>query len=622
MSVLSKVVQRTWLTALACLIGATAAVAGPDVKPTPRDRAAPSSLALPARPVVWPSVPRLTLWWHGAQPAGGGQPAQPAQPASPTGTPQEETAAPAEPVPAEPAEPAPAEPAPVLEPSPPPARSAEAAPPPSDADVVAQAEAELEGAGQQEGEVVVVTGSAIERKETTTPAPVSVLDKAELDAAGVVGIGDILQNLPSQHNALNVQFNGSDGSTRVNLRGLGSARTLVLINGRRHVPGGLGANSSVDLSAIPLAVIKRIEVLRDGASAVYGSDAIGAFLNALESIRAVEGKLPVNLMFAVEGEEELGSPHFPEVIDRYEARMRRASGVIFPFNSQDGDGTVSMFLGVKGILYFEMEAKGSDRGGPVGAEIHGSYKAIVDSPALRLVQALAALTSKDGNTITVPGYYDAIRPPSEEEQRVLNGLLVGWAAREPGVRKTVGVKRWIEGWQGRETQLQLLFNTTLNIDGLVAGYTGEGSKTILPHRALAKLDSRLVPDQDPDTQLALIRRHLDSLGFTDIEIRKLSGYPPAQSSVEARLVRATIGVFSKHRFTPSVSPRLAGSAPYYVFTDRLKLPIVAVGLGHGTGAHAPNEIMVVEPAPGSRIAGLAEQEKFYVDLLYAAAEAR
>lgn len=347
-----------------------------------------------------------------------------------------------------------------------------------------------------------------------------------------------------------------------------------------------------------------------------------AFLNALESIRAVEGKLPVNLMFAAEGEEELGSPHFPEVIDKYEERMRKASGVLFPFHSQDAQGNVSMFLGVKGILYFEMEAKGGERGGPTVAEIHGSYKAIVDSPVLRLIQALAALTTADGNTITVPGYYDAIRPPSPEEQRVLNGLLAGWAAREPGMRKTIGVKRWIEGWQGRDTQLQLLFNTTLNVDGLVAGYTGEGSKTILPHKALAKVDSRLVPNQDPDAQLALIRRHLDSLGFTDIEIRKLSGYPPAQSSVEAPLVRAAIGVFARHGFTPTVSPRIAGSAPYYVFTDRLKLPMVAAGLGHGTGAHAPNEIMVIEPKPGSKVVGLAEQEKFYVDLLHAAAGAK
>jgi acetylornithine deacetylase/succinyl-diaminopimelate desuccinylase-like protein len=184
------------------------------------------------------------------------------------------------------------------------------------------------------------------------------------------------------------------------------------------------------------------------------------------------------------------------------------------------------------------------------------------------------------------------------------------------------VERWIEGWEGRDTQLQLLFNTTLNIDGIVGGYTGPGVKTILPHRAVAKVDSRLVPNQHPDSALALIRRHLDSLGFTDVETRKLSGYPPAQSSIEAGLVQAAIGVFNKHGATPSVAPRIAGSAPYYQFTERLALPMIAAGMGHGTGAHAPNEIMLVEPRAGSKVVGLAAQEKFYVDLLFALAAAK
>jgi acetylornithine deacetylase/succinyl-diaminopimelate desuccinylase-like protein len=342
-----------------------------------------------------------------------------------------------------------------------------------------------------------------------------------------------------------------------------------------------------------------------------------AFLNSIESILAVKGKLPVNLMFAAEGEEELGSPHYPEVIAKYAERMKKSAGVIFPMFGQIPDGSVTLALGVKGILYFEMEAVGGPQGGPTRAEIHGSYKAIVDSPAWRLTQALASLTSRDGNTITVPGYYDAIRPPSLAEQRLVNGLLPAYIAQEPTLRKQFAVERWTDGWTGAESLLQYLFNTTLNIDGLVSGYIGEGTKTILPHRALAKVDSRLVPDQKPDEQLALIRRHLDSQGFSDIAIRKLSGYPPAQTSVESPVVQAAIGVYSKYGLTPSVAPRLAGSAPYYVFTDMLKLPVVPVGIGHGAGQHAPNEFMVIDPRPGSRIAGLAKVEKFYVDLLYA-----
>src|SRR5687767_13764514 len=175
-----------------------------------------------------------------------------------------------------------------------------------------------------------------------------------------------------------------------------------------------------------------------------------AFLNALESIIAVRGKLPVNLMVVAEGEEELGSPHYPEIIARYESRLRTANGVLFPANGQGPTGDVAMSLGVKGILYVEMEAKGGARGGPRDAEIHSSLKAIVDAPALRLVQALASLTSPDGNTITVPGYHDSIRQPTVEEQRLVNGVLRNWSAREPMMRKTLGLERFRDGLSGRE----------------------------------------------------------------------------------------------------------------------------------------------------------------------------
>lgn len=345
-----------------------------------------------------------------------------------------------------------------------------------------------------------------------------------------------------------------------------------------------------------------------------------AFLNALESIVAVRGKLPVNLLVVAEGEEELGSVNFPSVVAKYASRLRAANGVFFPMNVQQANGRPTMFLGVKGIVYFELEASGDSMRGPMAAEIHGSYKATVDAPAWRLTQALSTLVSRDGNTILVPGYYDAIRQPNAEEQRLFNSMLPNWTAGEAQARAALGVHRWIDGWSGAESLSQNLFNTTLNIDGMWTGYTGSGMKTILPHRATAKLDSRLVPNQHPDTALRLIRAHLDAQGFSDILLRKMSGYPPAQTSVSAPIVQTAISVFNKYGPAPSMAPRLAGSAPYYVFTETLGLPLVAGGLGYGTGAHAPNEFIVIEPAPGSRVAGLAQIEKFYVDLLFALAD--
>jgi acetylornithine deacetylase/succinyl-diaminopimelate desuccinylase-like protein len=342
-----------------------------------------------------------------------------------------------------------------------------------------------------------------------------------------------------------------------------------------------------------------------------------AFLNALESIIAVDGALPVNIMITAEGEEELGSPHYPQIVDAYADRLQTADSVLFPFNSQRPDGTVSVVLGVKGIIYFEMIANGGEWGGPAAAEIHGSNKAIVDSPVWQLVQALSTLVSADGNTILVPGYYDDIRPPNNEESRLINAGIEQWSDQQR--QDVLGVSQWIDGMSGTDAIVEYLFTTTMNIDGIWGGYTGEGTKTILPHRATAKVDSRLPPDIDPDEAMAKIRAHLDNNGFADIEIRQLGGYPASQTSVEEPAVQAAISVFKKYAVDLAVQPRLAGSAPFYQFTKRLGLPLVPTGLGYGTGAHAPNEIMLIEPAEGVAAAGLADIEKAYVDFIYALA---
>src|SRR6266566_5478407 len=159
---------------------------------------------------------------------------------------------------------------------------------PSDQNVPAETPATGTAGGPSAGkkkeasEEIVVTGSRIRRKDLTTPAPVTVISREQVTASGKVSIGDFLQSLPEQGNAINTQVNnGGDGATRISLRGLGSARTLVLMNGRRFVPGGTGADSSVDLNSIPTAAIERVEVLKDGASAVYGSDAIAGVVNII-----------------------------------------------------------------------------------------------------------------------------------------------------------------------------------------------------------------------------------------------------------------------------------------------------------------------------------------------------
>lgn len=333
---------------------------------------------------------------------------------------------------------------------------------------------------------------------------------------------------------------------------------------------------------------------------------------------ATHGTLPVNLYVVAEGEEELGSPNFGKVIEPWLDRLRKADGAFFPMNIQMADGKASLNLGVKGIVYFELEAKGGEWGGPSKAEIHGSMKALVDSPTLRLVQAIASMTTPDGNTIVIPGYYDAVAVPTVEQQRLVNALARD--ANDAAVQRALGVSRWIGGMEGREAIVRNLFDPTLNVDGLWSGYTGEGVKTILPHMATAKIDSRLPPGLEPEASYRMIRGHLDANGFDEIELRPMSGYPAASTSVDAPLVQAFLGVFNKYGVDTRVSPWLAGSAPFYQFTRTLGLPFVFGGLGHGAGAHAPDEYMLIRPAQGVGAAGLADIEKSYVDILHALSE--
>lgn len=340
-----------------------------------------------------------------------------------------------------------------------------------------------------------------------------------------------------------------------------------------------------------------------------------AFLNAVDAIIKAQGQLPVNLYVVAEGEEELGSPNFGAVVAPWADRLREADGAFFPMNIQNPAGEATLNLGVKGIIYFELESRGGAWGGPARAEVHGSLKALVDSPALRLVQAIASMTSPDGNTILIPGYYDAVQAPTVAEQRLVNALAL--ASNDRQQQEALGVSRWIDGDEGRDALVRNLYDPTLNIDGIWSGYTGEGVKTILPHVATAKMDSRLPPGLEPDEAFRMLRAHLDANGFEDIVVRPMSGYPAASTPVDDPLVQVSIGVFNKYGTRLRVAPWLAGSAPFHHFTRSLGLPFVFGGLGHGSGAHAPDEYMLVHPAAGVEAAGLAAIEKSYVDMLFA-----
>ena len=135
----------------------------------------------------------------------------------------------------------------------------------------------------------------------------------------------------------------------------------------------------------------------------------------------------------------------------------------------------------------------------------------------------------------------------------------------------------------------------MNIEGLVGGYTGPGGKTILPHRAAAKIDMRLVPDMKKDDAVAALKAHLKAHGFGDIDVNVTGGYDPTSTAASTRLVQAQVAVLKRAGIDPVMWPRNAGSYPGYVFTgEPLKMASGHFGLGHGSGAHAPDEYYVIE----------------------------
>ena len=331
-----------------------------------------------------------------------------------------------------------------------------------------------------------------------------------------------------------------------------------------------------------------------GRGAVNQKGPEAAFLAALHAIRGTGKKLPVNLVMVAEGEEEIGSPHIGQIVHRpeVEAALRRCVGVFMPSAQQDPDGIVTVSLGAKGVVELELVSSGEQWGRGPAKDIHSSLKAMVDSPAWRLVKALDTLVSADGNTITIDGYPKP-RPLSAEES-----AMIAEASRrrsEDKSKKSLSVAHWIDDLPWEKANERLESQPTVNIEGLVGGYTGPGGKTILPHRAAAKLDLRLVPDMKKDDAVAALRAHLAARGFGDIEVNVTGGYDPTSTPASARLVQGQIAVLKRTGIEPVLWPRNAGSYPGYVFTgEPLKLASGHFGLGHGSGAHAPDEYYVIE----------------------------
>ena len=357
-----------------------------------------------------------------------------------------------------------------------------------------------------------------------------------------------------------------------------------------------------------------------GRGAVNQKGPQSALLAALHAIRGAGQKPPVNLVLVAEGEEEIGSPHIRQLAGRPEvkAALSRCSGVFMPSAAQDAEGTVTVSLGAKGVVELELVSSGEKWGRGPRKDVHSSTRAILDSPAFHLVQALATLVTADGDP-AIDGFAATARPATAAERALLD--TAASRLSEAVYKRSLSADRWAHDLPFRAALERLVGAPTVNIEGLVAGYTGPGGKTVLPHRAVAKLDLRLVPGMTYDGAITALRAHLQKHGFGDIEVNATGGYDPTETSPDAPLIRAQLETYRRDRLDPVLWPRNAGSYPGYVFTGDLGIAAGHFGLCHGSGAHAPDEYFVVEPS-NPKLAGWDAAVGSFVDYLYALAAIR
>jgi acetylornithine deacetylase/succinyl-diaminopimelate desuccinylase-like protein len=308
-----------------------------------------------------------------------------------------------------------------------------------------------------------------------------------------------------------------------------------------------------------------------------------ARLQAIEAYRATVGELPLRIRVLFEGEEEIGSAHLGDFV-RENAERLQADGCIWEAGYKDAAGRPTISLGLKGIAYFELRVRGAKQ------DVHSSQATILPNPAWRLVLALATLKDQD-DRITVDGLMDHVHEPSAEDVAMLERLPFD----EAEVKRIHGIDTFNRGLAGTSLKLKHFFEPTCTICGLTSGYSGPGSKTVLPAVASAKLDFRLVPDLEPELVGRLLRAHLDKRGFTDIEITPFHGERPSRWPNNTQVaLSAAAACRDAYGVDPVIYPLMVGSGPMSQVCDQLKIPVVGFGAGNASSAnHAPNENIAV-----------------------------
>ena len=304
-------------------------------------------------------------------------------------------------------------------------------------------------------------------------------------------------------------------------------------------------------------------------------------LFAIDALLAASDELPCTVKFVIEGEEETSSLHLHDFVLENQDKLA-AEACIWEFGGVDHRDVPMQYLGLRGICYIELSTQ------TALSDVHsGTGGSIFPNAAWRLTWALNTLKGPD-ERIRLPGFYDAVRSPSPRDRELMAALPD--AANE--FKNRYGVSHFLKGLEGGvDLRLAEVFEPTCTICGLTAGYQGEGSKTVLPARASAKVDFRLVPDQTPDQVLQSLRAHLDSQGFSDVKIQYLGGEAPARTNPDDPFVKLVVDCAEPVYGQPmQLVPMVGGSGPNHVFIKTLNLPVATAGIAYpGTLAHAPNE---------------------------------
>lgn len=324
--------------------------------------------------------------------------------------------------------------------------------------------------------------------------------------------------------------------------------------------------------------------IRDGKLFARGvADNKAQIALRLAAIAAFGGEPPVTIRWILEGEEEVASPNFESIVSKH-GELFRADGCLWEGGALASDGRPDFGLGVKGVLAVRLDVE------LLSGDAHSGTAGVVPSAAWRLVEALGTLRDPDGR-VTLDGLDEAARSPSDEELQAVDesGPLF-----EQELRDAYGVEHFVADLHGGELLRRLAFSPSLNIAGFHTGYGGPGVKTVLPAQASAWVDFRLVPEQQSDRVLELLRGHLDRRGFTEIQITPLAKAEPAATPLDDPFVRRCAAVaeavFGK---APLITPMVGGSLPFIATLQRhVGMPGLSVcdnATYYGCAAHAPNE---------------------------------